>query len=442
MSFRLSRRAVVSLVALAACLVVPANASAAAIISNGTVQLGVNDEGHLNTPGGSPSSGSGTDWVGVRYVPTNAEATAPGCLCEGWGAADAISGTSGYANIAADFGANNMQLVSFASTATTATSVVDIPSSLTPVLRVTHAYAPSAATPNLYEALVTIENTSLAGVDARYRRVMDWDVEPTFFSEYVTANIGTATALLYNSNDGFATANALGGPSDIGGFTGNFTDVGPFDHGALFDFGFGMLAPGQSVTFKILYGAAGTEADALGALAAAGAEAYSLGQTSTVDGPTLGTPNTFMFGFTGIGGDPIFGESWMTGGGNLALSDGTRVRHGLVLSCDADDAPHRLQVTWGKGSKFHLENITSSACSDDETIDPGSPASDFDAYTGAGTGRYNGVSGATAEWRFTDAGEPGVDDRVMLIVKDSGGATVLSVDGTLEGGNHQAHHTD
>src|SRR5687767_16027585 len=70
-----------------------------AIISNGTVQLGVFDEGHLNAPGGTPSSGSGTTNVGVRYLPTGAEATAPGCLCEGWGAADAISGVTGHADV-------------------------------------------------------------------------------------------------------------------------------------------------------------------------------------------------------------------------------------------------------------------------------------------------------------------------------------------------------
>lgn len=70
-----------------------------AIISNGLIQLGVNDQGHLNVLGGTPSSGSGTTYVGLRFLPTNAEAIAPGCLCEGWGAADALTGTSGFANI-------------------------------------------------------------------------------------------------------------------------------------------------------------------------------------------------------------------------------------------------------------------------------------------------------------------------------------------------------
>ena len=48
----------------------------------------------------------------------------------------------------------------------------------------------------------------------------------------------------------------------------------------------------------MFFGAAATEADAVEALEAVDAEIYSLGQPSTPDGPTLGTPNTFMFGVT------------------------------------------------------------------------------------------------------------------------------------------------
>ncbi|HUF52923.1 MAG TPA: hypothetical protein VMR52_04010, partial [Dehalococcoidia bacterium] len=111
-----------------------------AIIDNGIVQLGVWDLGHLNVPGGVPSPETGTSSVGLRYLPTGAEATAPGCLCEGWGAADATSGISGYAN--ESVGTNNLTPVSFSSTASTATSVVDVGT----ILRVTHHYEPSTTT--------------------------------------------------------------------------------------------------------------------------------------------------------------------------------------------------------------------------------------------------------------------------------------------------------
>ena len=272
-----------------------------AIISNGTVQLGIHQQGHLNVPGGSPSSGQGTTFVGLRYVPTNAESTAPGCLCEGWGAADADPGSllAGHANEAVG-GVVNITPVSFSSTASTAVSKVTIGGRL----EVTHDYHPSPATPNLYEVVVSIKNIGAIPVgDLRYRRVMDWDVEPTAFSEFVTIQGGGAN-VLFTSDNGFASANPLTGPSSLS-FTGTAVDNGPSDHGALFDFGFGALAVGQTRTFKTFYGAAGTEASAISALTAVGAEIYSLGQPNTPNGPTQGTPNTFMFAFAGVGGVPI-----------------------------------------------------------------------------------------------------------------------------------------
>src|SRR5205823_2869593 len=44
----------------------------------------------------------------------------------------------------------------------------------------------------------------------------------------------------------------------------------------------------------------------------------------------------------------------------------------------------------------------------------------FDAYTGTGTGTYNGVASARAEWTFTDAGEPGRGaDHMRLVIQDA-----------------------
>lgn len=274
----------------------PAAATGGAIISNGTVMLGVHNEGHLNVCCGPASSGEGTSVVGLRYLPTGAEATAPGCLCEGWGAADATSGVTGYANQSSDGGARNLTNISFTATADTAVSVVRIGSTL----EVTHDYHPSVD-PNLYEATVTIRNISESLVSPRYRRVMDWDIEPTAFDEFVTIIPGSSTALLYDSNDGFQSANPLAPRRDLG-FTGEFIDQGPDDHGAMFDFGFPDLAPGAERTFKIYYGAAATERAALTSIVKVRAETFSLGQPSTPDGPRLGTPNTFIFAFAGVGG--------------------------------------------------------------------------------------------------------------------------------------------
>lgn len=335
----LAALALLALPLVALVLGLAGTASAAAIISNGTVTLGVNDEGHLNVEtGGStlfaamPSLGGGpvglmdtagtpnhTLWVGLRRTSTQAEATSRGCLCEGWGAGVSASGVSGYANIAVG-GVTNLTLVSFTSSASTATSVVRIKDSYSAdVLEVTHYYHPSASS-DLYQVDVTIKNVSGGALaDLRYRRVMDWDIEPTPFNELVTIGGLPATNVLFTNDNGFATANPLGSTgSDLYscGVTVNFTDCGipgagayGSDHGALFNFGFSGLADGETRTFKTYYGVAATEAGALAALAAVGAEVYSLGQCDAATDPACssvtGVPNTFIFAFGDVGGTPV-----------------------------------------------------------------------------------------------------------------------------------------
>lgn len=132
----------------------------------------------------------------------------------------------------------------------------------------------------------------------------------------------------------------------------------------------------------------------------------------------------------------------MTGGGNLMDAAAGRVTHGFELHCDATKGPNNLQINWGKGNKFHLESLTTASCSDDPAITPTPPAAPLDTHKGEGTGRYNGVSGATAKWTFTDAGEPGKNDTATIEVKDASNTVVLSVSGSLKGGNHQAHSDD
>ncbi len=326
-----------------------------AVIDNGTVQLGVHDTAQLNFSCGSPGPGcpgpslSGTGPVGLRFMQYNADGTAPGCLCEGWGAADAGSGLSGWENESSG-SSGNLTVESFTHTASTAVSVVSISDGELPgyEMTVTHDYHPATGTPNLYEVLVTIENTgSLALSDVRYRRVMDWDVEPTAFDEWVTIQ-GTTGAenLRFDSDNGFASSDPLSGNSYLSstavcgsGYPGacDFTDLGagaeypdttsPSDHGALFDFEFGALAPTESLSFRTFYGAAASEGAALAALGSQSVEIYSLGQPNCPAGPIddggdstgcggqpansgveLGQPVTFVFAFSGVGGDPVLPE--------------------------------------------------------------------------------------------------------------------------------------
>ncbi len=283
------------LAAAAAAALGATGASAAAIIGNGTIGLGVNDEGHLNLFGGPPSAG-GTSAYGLRDLRTGYEATAPGCLCEGWGISD---GTNGWA-ASVDTGGVSVGLVSFGATASTATSVTTAGG----IFEVTHAFQPSASA-DLMEVIVTIKNISGAPVaNTLYRRGMDWDVEPTPFSEYVTiGGTAAATAVIGAVDNGFCNVNPLAGCTPIvPGGVGDFVDLGPADHGANFDFSFGPLADGESVSFSIFYGASPTQIGAFNALNAVGAEVYSLGKSNDNLAGTLADRSVFIFGFKGVGG--------------------------------------------------------------------------------------------------------------------------------------------
>jgi hypothetical protein len=149
-----------------------------------------------------------------------------------------------------------------------------------------------------------------------------------------------------------------------------------------------------------------------------------------------------MAAFLGVAPMPVFAEEmivggFMTGGGKLSGSD--KVTHGFNLHCDVAEGANNLQVNWGKGAKFHLEILTDATCTNDPLLDPEEPTTVFDTYAGEGMGSYNGVSGATATWVMTDAGEPGKDDTFHITVQDVDGNTVLDASGALNGGNHQAH---
>jgi type IV pilus assembly protein PilY1 len=331
---------------LVAMLVLAANAHAAAIISNGTVALGVKDTGGLNVrhvagadgvltnvfgpsfnnSGGSVSSVNGT---GVRGLfvngPEGYESTFPGCTCEGWGAAVASLGITGFdgngfSNLnsvvsvfGTDGGGNGI--------ATTMATINDGAGAA--ALKVTHDFKPSASQ-FLYQVDVTIENVSgrdlgSGDTDLRYTRLMDWDTEPTPFDEFVTIEGHPADNLLNSSDDGFESANPLVVTSSIEDCApegANFVDCGPEDHGARFDFGFPALlgiddplteeVDETMRTLTIFYGAAPTESAADLARATVGAEVYSYGQCN-VEGDsacsfTDGTPITYIFGFAGVGG--------------------------------------------------------------------------------------------------------------------------------------------
>lgn len=281
--------------------------SADAIITNGSgLYLGVNDEGHLNVTDGNVATNSGS--TGLSWTWSDGairDATSPGCYCEGYGFGADVGGVqSGYANEAA--GINNIvadgAVVSDGTSATTSAHLGTLAG-----LVITHAYAPSVS-PNAYEVTVTItNNTGSTANDVRYMRAMDWDIPQTEFSEYVTLFGWPAANLLATTNDGFDEGNPFGSLGTIGDCpaNANFTDCGIYDHGAAFIFGFGSLLDGESLTFRIFYGAGDNEAEAYAALAAVGAEVGSLGYSNNGAGAPNDDSPVYFFGFAGVGGTPI-----------------------------------------------------------------------------------------------------------------------------------------
>ncbi|MCC6588382.1 MAG: hypothetical protein IT168_16940 [Bryobacterales bacterium] len=274
-----------------------------AIITTGNTSLGVNDQGHLNFAGSGPG-GPGTYGVFRAGV---GDAISPGCFCEGWGVAVTASGirTSGFVNMSS--GNGGVGAGSFGSTSSTATSIVSLTGA--PVT-VEHLYGPSLVT-DVFQAQVRITNNGSDPLsDLVYRRVMDWDVPPTTFREYVThqgvtANLESAGGnVRYASDNGFASSNPLSPAGSVVASTVNsdFDRSGPADHGSVFDFAFGDLAPGGTRIFNIFYGSRDSRAGAEAAVAALGANVVSFGQSSGTGGFTSGTPATFLFAFGGVGG--------------------------------------------------------------------------------------------------------------------------------------------
>ena len=62
----------------------------AACISNGSVLLAVNPEGYLGVADGTGSA-AGPGGAGLHFSPTGNDSLTAGCLCEGWGVADATT---------------------------------------------------------------------------------------------------------------------------------------------------------------------------------------------------------------------------------------------------------------------------------------------------------------------------------------------------------------
>ena len=342
----------------------PQLAQAGAVISNNadpalrTVVLGVNDAGHLNFQDGSFRPAN-TSFTGLSYLfadGTWRDATSPGCLCEGWGVAVTSGGsrTSGFVNESS--GSGGLTGGMFGSTTTTATSTISLAGA---PLKITHAYGVSLA-PNIFQGNVTLTNTGTETLeDVVYRRAMDWDVPPTEFSEYVS-HYGVASNLesmggniRYASDNGFASSDPQepAGSIDFSTINTDFVQSGPNDHGSVFDFSFGSLAPGASRIFNIFYGAAATLQAAKDSIAKLNPTVWSFGQS------TIGGGDGGGHGGGDGGGDIEIMPPFEKGGEEVApvaellatTSDAGVESASSIITAPADDKPTYIFAFGGVG---------------------------------------------------------------------------------------------
>ena len=138
--------------------------------------------------------------------------------------------------------------------------------------------------------------------------------------------------------------------------------------------------------------------------------------------------------------DSVVPNGRFTGGGHQIRVDGVRVTRGLTIHCDLL-LSNNLEINW-QGNSFHMtEHMTTVSCTDDPDIIQAPPPAPLDTLVGTGQGRYNGVDGYTIAFTLVDAGEPGVDDKMAIVITDGSGGTVLDIPlQLLSGGNLQAHY--
>jgi len=141
---------------------------------------------------------------------------------------------------------------------------------------------------------------------------------------------------------------------------------------------------------------------------------------------TIPEGNTATVTFTNIA--TLLGR-W-TGGGSIFTGSGVRITHGFELHCSTADTPNNLEINF-QGNQFHLDSLTSVRCFLDSSGIP--------TITGTGTGHFDGITGYTIAFKFTDAGEPGVNDLASYEITSPANTVVLSSTALLTFGNQQFH---
>lgn len=150
--------------------------------------------------------------------------------------------------------------------------------------------------------------------------------------------------------------------------------------------------------------------------------------------------------------------------GEGAVEPGTKLQHAFNIDCfvtEGDDpgpGKDNLVAQWFDGngkehSSFKLLVLEDARCTNDPAIGAGKPSDAPETVEGSGLGVCRSQGAETAvevevEFRFSDAGESGRNDRAFIdtnIVPGQNTPDELALicdyesEGRLDGGNHQAH---
>lgn len=134
----------------------------------------------------------------------------------------------------------------------------------------------------------------------------------------------------------------------------------------------------------------------------------------------------------------------MTGAGTVITDEYGRSHYTLRNSVCASDRFPDLKVQWSGGNRFDVTDYSSPLRCVDTAANEGRPRAGFDTIVGQGTGVLNGEEGASATFSFTDAGEPGRNDRATITITDADGNVVFRIanEKISAGGNNQAHKSN
>lgn len=214
--------------------------------------VGINSGGSLFTDGTYNTRVGSLSYVGFERLGDGYDPIDPGTPTEGW--AMALDNGGGWVNGRGDnyfLGSSNISLISETYNPSSATTVHNFGGGMA---RVRSEF--SFFTSQVIGIKMTVTNTSGAAINAaRYNREVDWDILPSFFSEYARTD-ALGGDVVDSSYYGFEDRDASTPFTNFGGVAGGFYGLGDLGGGMTIDLvalNGGAIADGASVEFYVFH---------------------------------------------------------------------------------------------------------------------------------------------------------------------------------------------